>query len=180
MFDLAKKHESKGGSLALFQADLLVEAPFESAAAGCLAFVHVASPVVGGGKRAERLEQTLRCCCTTAFFVDAGADLDLDGILHSIQYYASPSIRTFEWGYLITSVKCSFVSLFFFPLSSPRRLISFVECRSNRGSGCFNTACDQGNPVCTESCDSCWCRGFRDDVINCVGRTVKSKVWRVQ
>ena len=76
LFDLAKKHESKGGSLALFQADLLVEAPFESAAAGCLAFVHVASPVVGGG--------TLRCCCTTAYFVDADADLDLDDIMPSI------------------------------------------------------------------------------------------------
>ena len=49
LYDIEKEHEDKGGRLALFQADLLADKPFESAAAGCLGFIHVASPVVGGG-----------------------------------------------------------------------------------------------------------------------------------
>ena len=63
LYDIEKEHEDKGGRLALFQADLLADKPFESAAAGCLGFIHVASPVVGGGTSLSEAVPVCACAC---------------------------------------------------------------------------------------------------------------------
>lgn len=63
LYDIEKEHEDKGGRLALFQADLLADKPFESAAAGCLGFIHVASPVVGGGTSLPEAMPVCACLC---------------------------------------------------------------------------------------------------------------------